>query len=126
MDLRKAKETSNKFDQEAQDREEKLQRDEEELENLKKSIAKSKKNKADKVEKLDVLKKNIRKLNDDDRSASKRMMLLSYEYFDVAKKIEDENGLRVFFNQVVDINYKFKRNFVLIAGMIMETKFITT
>ena len=97
MDLRKAKETTNKLDQEAQDREEKLQRDEEELENLKKSIAKSKKNKADKVEKLDVLKKNIRKLNDDDRSASKRMMLLSYEYFDVAKKIEDENGLRVFF-----------------------------
>ena len=38
---------------------------------MKRSIAKSKKNKADKVEKLDVLKKNIRELNDDHRSVGK-------------------------------------------------------
>ena len=92
MDLRKAKETSEKLAEEAQNREEKLQRYEEKLENLKKSIAKSKKNKAEKIEKLDVLKKNKKELNDDHRSASKRMMLLSYEYFDVATKIKDENG----------------------------------
>lgn len=92
MDLRKVKETSEELAEEAQNREEKLQLYEEKLENLKKSIAKSKQNKADKIEKLDVLKKNKRELNDDHRSASKRMMLLSYEYFDVATKIKDENG----------------------------------
>ena len=92
MDLRKVKETSEELAEEGQNREEKLQLYEEKLENLKKSIAKSKQNKADKIEKLDVLNKNKRELNDDHRSASKRMMLLSYEYFDVATKIKDENG----------------------------------
>jgi len=61
---------------------------------LKKSIEQSKKKVVEKSNEIGVLKKRVRKLDEDYDLASKRMNLLSFEYFDVAKKekIKRQNG----------------------------------
>ena len=86
---------------EIQDREEKLQRDKKKLEKLEKSIAKSKKNITDKSKKLNALNENIKEENTRREAASRRMHLLSFEYFDAAKKIEQDKSKRVKISQLI-------------------------
>ena len=64
------------------------------IEDLKKSVMESKKKVAEKQNQIGLLKKRVRDFEADCDSASKRMNLLSFEYFDVAKKekIKRQNG----------------------------------
>ena len=92
--LEKAKEDEERYTQVKTEEERQIVENERRIENLKKSIEESKKNVANKEKQISVTKKRIRELEADHDSASKRMHLLSFEYFDVAKneKTEDENG----------------------------------
>ena len=92
IELPKSKETSERLAEKVQDREEKLQCDERKLEELEKSIAQSKKNIPEKNKKLNALNKNIKDEDNHRESASRRMHLLSFEYFDAAKKIEQDKS----------------------------------
>ena len=88
-ELQEANETSKALITDTQVLEQQLKRDEKRFEDLIKSIEQSKKNARDKKVKLADLKLKIQKENDEHDSASKRMSLLSFEYFDVAKKIKE-------------------------------------
>lgn len=103
IELQKSKETSERLAKETQDREEKLQRDQKNLEKLEKSIAQSKKNITDKNIKLIALKKTRKDENNLRESASRRMHLLSFEYFDAAKKIEQDESKRVKVSQFINV-----------------------
>ena len=87
--MQETSETSKALITKTQVLEEQLKRDEKRFEDLKKSIEQSKKNARDKKVKLAELKFKVQKQNDEHDSASKRMSLLTFEYFDVAKKIKE-------------------------------------
>jgi len=89
-ELQGAKETSKGLITEKEKLEEQLRRDEKRIEELKVSIEQSKKNLTEKEVKLADLELEVAKFNDEHDSASKRMNLLSFEYFDVAKKSKEE------------------------------------
>ena len=97
MDLRKAKEDSERLSKEKKEEERRIESNERTLENLKKANEQSRKNITKKSNEIGVLKKRIRELDEDYDSASKRMNQLSFEYFDVAKKekIKRQNGMKV-------------------------------
>ena len=86
MDLRKAKEDSEKASREIKDEKRRVESNEKQIENLKKVNEQSKKTLAKNSNEIVVLKKRIRELDGSYDLASKRMDLLSFEYFDVAKK----------------------------------------
>jgi bisphosphoglycerate-dependent phosphoglycerate mutase len=94
INLEKAKEDEVRYTQGKMEEERQIVLNERRLENLKKSIEQSKKDAAYKKKQISVTKKRIRELEADSDSASKRIHLLYFEYFDVAKKqkTEEENG----------------------------------
>jgi len=120
-ELKKANDTSKALITEKQILDINLKLNEKRREDLEKFIEKSKKNAREKEVKLAELKLKVHKLNEEHDLASKRMNLLSFEYFDVAKKSEDEKiesshcpkcglmyGVRVFdnFKCILRCSYK--------------------
>ena len=100
-----AKETSKGLITEKEKLEEQLRRDEKRIEELKVSIEQSKKNLTEKEVKLADLELEVAKFNDEHDSASKRMNLLSFEYFDVAKKSKEEKSKQVKIDKLTVVNY---------------------
>ncbi|CBY22725.1 unnamed protein product [Oikopleura dioica] len=86
IDLKNAKEDSERLSKEKKEEERRIISNEKQVEYLKKSIEQSKKKVVEKSHEIGVLKKRVRNLDEDYDLASKRMNLLSFEYFDVAKK----------------------------------------
>ncbi|CBY42648.1 unnamed protein product [Oikopleura dioica] len=86
MNLRKSKEDLKKLSHQKKEEEERIDRNEKEIEDLKKSISRSKKRIAVNQNEIGVLSKRKQELDEDYDAASKRMNLLSFEYFDVAKE----------------------------------------
>ena len=114
INLEKAKEDEVRYTQGKMEEEQQIVLNERRIENLKKSVEESKKEVACKKKQISVTKKRIREFEADHDSASKRMNLLSFEYFDVAKKEKTgkENGKLV---QVELIPYLTSRR---IQGML--------
>ena len=91
-ELQEANKTSKALITGTQVLQEQVKRDEKRIEDLQKSIEKSKKNAHEKKVKLAELKLMIQKVNEENDTASKRMSLLSFEYFDVTKKIKEQKS----------------------------------
>ena len=102
INLEKAKEDEVRYTQWKMEKERQVVKNERKIEKLKKSVEESKREVTFKEKQISVTKKRIRELEADHDSASKRMHLLSFEYFDVAKKEKTgkENGkvVKVEFN----------------------------
>jgi len=80
------KEDSEMLSDEIEDEEEQVKRDEKKAEGLEKLIEESMKKILENKKEIGALKKRERELANDYDAASKRMNLLSFEYFNVAKK----------------------------------------
>ena len=85
--------------------EERIKQNEKRIEELKKSNDQMKNNWHEKEEKIAELKSKVDKFNEEHDAASKRMDLLSFEYFDAAKKSKEEKSKIVEFFQINIINF---------------------
>ena len=92
ISLENAKEDEERYIEVKTEEERQIVEKERRIENLKKSIEESKKNVAYTEKQISVTKKRIRELEADHDSASKRIHLLYFEYFDVAKRQKTEEG----------------------------------
>ena len=86
MNLRKAKKDLERLSEESKEEERLFESNEKKIESLKKTIMQSKKKINDNENEIGVLNKRIRESEEDYDEASKRMNLLYFEYFDVAKE----------------------------------------
>ena len=89
-DRRKAKEDSKRLSKELENEKRRVEYNQSTMKDLQDRIVESKKKIVDKEKENAVTKKRIRELDEDYDSASKRMNLLSFEYFHVAKKEKAE------------------------------------